>query len=206
LLAKEIEPSESVYGGNVKNAVKMQALAAWVVLGAGFLVGCKSAPELTSDQAKTMIQAKYDADPGAPFDITVDDRGMQQGVHANYWLGAKRFPNGYWGDFKLTPDGKKVVKLPDGGDTIQWRPDSPNDPRYTVTIVPLMASKLKARNIGDVQIVGDTRTVTFMEDVDLSSMPPSLQAIAQNPGNKLSAQREATFVLNNGAWTLKSVD
>jgi hypothetical protein len=190
----------------VKNAVKMQALAAWVLLGAGFLAGCKSAPVLTSDQAKTMIQAKYDADPGSPFNITVDDRGMQQGVHAKYWLGTKRYPNGYWGDFKLTPDGMKVVKLPDGGDTIQWRPDSPNDPRYAVTVVPLMASKLKARNVGDVQDVGDTRTVSFMEDVDLSGMPPSLQAIAENPGNKLSAQRHATFVLDNGAWTLKSID
>jgi hypothetical protein len=193
-------------GGNVKNAVKVQFLAGLVVLGMGLLAGCKSAPVLTPDQAKTMIQAKYDADPGAPFDITVDDRGMQQGVSAKYWVGLKRYPNGYWGDFKLTDDGKKVIKLPNGGDTIQWRPDSPNDPKFVIVVVPLVNSRFKARSIGDVQTIGDTRTVAFMEDVDLSGLPASLQAIAQNPGNKLTTQRLATFVLNNGAWTLKSID
>ena len=193
-------------GGNVKNAVKMQVLAAVTLLGAGLLAGCKSAPDLTSDQAKTLIQAKYDADPGAPFNVTVDDRGMQQGVSAKYWVGLKRYPNGYWGDFKLTDDGKKVIKLANGGDTIQWRPDSPNDPKFSVVVVPLVNSRFKARSVGDVQTIGDTRTVTFMEDVDLSGLPASLQAIAQNPGNKLTTQRQATFVLNNGAWTLKSID
>jgi hypothetical protein len=193
-------------GENVKNAGKMQVLAAVTLLGAGLLAGCKSAPDLTSDQAKTMIQAKYDADPGAPFNVTVDDRGMQQGVTAKYWVGLRRYPNGYWGDFKLTDDGKKVIKLANGGDTIQWRPDSPNDPKFSVVVVPLVNSRFKARSVGDVQAIGDTRTVTFMEDVDLSGLPASLQAIAQNPGNKLTTQRQATFVLNNGAWTLKSID
>jgi hypothetical protein len=195
----------------VKKAVKMQALAALVLLGAGgFLAGCKPAPDLTQDQAKAMIQAKYDKDPGTVFNIAVNDRGMQQGVHANYWLGVKRYPNGYWGDFKLTPDGAKVVKLQNGGDTIQWRPEGPTtDPKYsnyTIIVVPLAMSKLKTRNIGDVQTIADTRTVTYMEDVDLSSMPAPLQAIAQNPGNKLSTQRVATFTLENGAWTLKSIE
>jgi hypothetical protein len=195
----------------VKNAVKIQTLAVLVLLGAGgFLAGCKSAPDLTQDQAKTMIQAKYDKDPGTVFNIAVNDRGMQQGVHANYWLGVKRYPNGYWADFKLTLDGVKVVKLPSGGDTIQWRPDGPTtDPRYsnyTIIVVPLVTSKLKTHGIGEVQTIADTRTVTYMEDVDLSNMPASLQAIAQNPGNKLSTQRVATFTLVNGAWTLKSIE
>jgi hypothetical protein len=190
----------------VRNAVKVQALAAWVVLGMGFVAGCKSAPELTSDQAKTMIQAKYDADPGAPFDIAIDDRGMQQGVSAKYWAGVKRYPNGYWGDFKLTDDGKKVVKLPKGGDTIEWRPDSPKDPNYSVIVVPLVVSHFKARSVGDVQNLGDTRTVTFMQDVNLDGMPAPLQAIAQDPVNRLTSQHQATFVLTNGAWTLKSID
>jgi hypothetical protein len=170
-----------------------------------FVMGCKSAPDLTSDQAKTMIQARYDQDPGAPFDITVNDRGMQQGVNAKYWVGLKRYPNGYWGDFKFTDDGKKVVKLPGGGDVIQWRPDSPNDPKYAVVVVPLVVSHLKARAVGDAQPLGDTRVVTYMEDVSLDGMPAPLQGIAENPGNKLSSQRQATFVLNNGAWTLKSI-
>lgn len=198
---------EPVYGGNVKNAVKIQTLAALVLLGAGgFLAGCKSAPELTQDQAKTMIQAKYDKDAGTIFNIAVDDRGMQQGVHANYWVGVKRYPNGYWGDFKLTPEGMKVVKLQSGGDTIQWRPDGPNEPTYTIVVVPLTTTKLKTRNIGDVQTLADSRTVTYMEDVDLSSLPAPLQSIAQNPGNKLSTQRVATFTLVNGAWTLQSIE
>jgi len=190
----------------VKNAVKIQTLAALVLLSAGgFLAGCKSAPELTQDQATTMIQAKYDKDPGTVFNIAVNDRGMQQGVHANYWLGTKRYPNGYWGDFKLTPDGVKVLKLQSGGDTIQWRPDGPSDPTYTIIVIPLVTSKLKTHGIGDVQTIADTRTVTYMEDVDLSNLPAGLQAIAQNPGNKLSTQRVATFALANGAWTLQSI-
>jgi hypothetical protein len=191
----------------VKNAVRMQALTALVVLGAaGFLAGCKSAPDLTSDQAKTMIQAKYDSDPGAPFDISVDDRGMQQGVTAKYWAGTRRYPNGYWGDFKLTDDGKKVIKLPKGGDVIEWRPDSPTDPNYAVVVEPLTVSHMKARSLGDIQNVGDSRTVTYMQDVDLSGLPAPLQAIAHGAVNKLSSQHQATFVLTNGAWTLKSID
>ncbi len=191
----------------MKHTVAMQTLAALAFLSAGcVLAGCKSAPDLTSDQAKTMIQADYDQSPGAPFDISVDDRGMQQGVAAKYWVGLKRYPNGYWADFKLTDDGKKVIKLQSGGDTIQWRPDSPTDPKYLFVVVPLMVSHLKARSVGDVQTLGDTRVVTFMEDVDLTGMPAPLQAIAQDPVNKLTTQRQATFVLTDGAWKLKSIE
>jgi len=190
----------------VRNAARIQALAALVLLGAsGFVAGCKSAPSLTQDQAKAMIQAKYDKDPGTLFNIAVGDRGMQQGVHANLWVGVKRYPNGYWADFKLTPQGAKAVKLSSGGDTLQWRPDSPTDPNYAVIVTPLATVKSKARSVGDVQALGDSRTVSYMEDVDLSSLPAALQDIAQNPGNKLSTQRTATFVLANGAWTLQSI-
>jgi hypothetical protein len=197
----------AVYGGNVKNAVRMQALAVLALAGAGWVaVGCKTAPVLTSDQARTMIQAKYDQDQGAPFDVSVNDRGMQQGVAAKYWVGTRRYPNGYWGDFKLTDDGKKVVKLAGGGDVIQWRPDGPSDPKYVIVVVPLVVSHFKTRDVGDVQTIGDTRVVTYMEDVNLDGMPAPLEAIAQNPGNKLSTQRQATFALNNGAWTLQSVE
>jgi len=196
-----------VYGGNVKNVVKIQTLAVLVLLGAGgFLAGCKSAPDLTEDQATAMIQAKYDKDPGTVFNIAVNDVGMQQGVHANYWLGVKRYPNGYWGDFKLTPEGMKVVKPQGGGDTIQWRPEGPNDPNYTIIVVPLVPSKLKMRSPGDVQTIADTRTVTYMEDVDLGNLPAPLQGLADNPANKLSTKRMATFTLANGAWTLQSIE
>jgi hypothetical protein len=183
-----------------------RSLAALIVLGAlSFAAGCKSAPDLSQSDALKMIQAKYDGGSPSPFNIAVNDRGMQQGVAAKYWAGSKRYPNGYWGDFMLTPDGKKVVKLPSGGDTIQWRPEGPSDPRYAIVVVPLTPSRLKARNPGDVETLGDTRTVTYMEDVSLDGLPAPLQNIAQNPGNKLSTQRVATFVLTNGTWTLKSI-
>jgi hypothetical protein len=128
----------------VRKAATMQVLAALAMLGAGlWMAGCKSAPELTQAQAMSMIQAKYDQSPGITFNISVGDRGMQQGVAAKYWVGTKRYPNGYWGDFTLTPDGKKVVKLLAGGDNIQWRPDGPSDPRYAIVVVPLVTSHLK---------------------------------------------------------------
>ena len=191
----------------MKNTVQMKVLGALILLGVGFVVaGCKTAPDLTQDQAMTLIQAKYDQSPGAPFAISVNDRGMQQGVHDNYWLGTVRYPNGYWGDFKLTADGKKLIKLSNGGDTIQWRPDGPNDPHYVVVVMPLTPSKLKARSVGDVQSAGDNKTVTFTEDVDLSNLPGPLADIAHNPGNKISTQRVATFALSNGAWTLQSIE
>jgi hypothetical protein len=203
--AKQFEQTHMVYGGNVKNSVKLKVLSTLVLMSAGWLAGCKSAPDLTQAQAQSMIQAKYDKDPGVTFNISVNDRGMQQGVHANYWLGKTRYPNGYWADFKLTPDGEKVLKLPAGGDIIQWRPDGPAAPNYAIVVVPLALTHLKARSLGDVDSLADSKTVTYMEDVVLDSMPAPLQAIAQNPGNKLSTQRMATFTLANGAWTLQSI-
>ena len=190
----------------MKYKMKMRALGALILLGSAFgFTGCKSAPDLSKDQAMSMIQAKYDQSPGAPFSISVDDRGMQQGVHANYWLGTQRYPNGYWADFKLTPAGQKVVKLSTPGDVIQWRPEGPSDPHYAIVVTPLVSSKLKARDPGDVQSLGDNRTMGFMEDVDLSSLPAPLQDIAHNPGNRLSSPRTATFALTNGAWALQSI-
>lgn len=191
---------------NVKSAVKMQAFAALVLLGAGaFVAGCKSAPDLTQDQAKVMIQAKYAQDPGSVFHVVVDDAGMQLGVQAKYWNGIKRYPNGYWGDFKLTADGAKLVKLANGGDTIQWRPDTPTEPNYMIPMVTVASVKHNVRNIGDVQVLTDKRAVRFTEDVDLSGLPAMLHSIAQGPGNQLSTQRVANFTLVNGAWALDSV-
>src|ERR1039458_6742020 len=114
-VAKEFAPFRAVEGGNVKNAVKLQVLVVLVSLGAGlWMAGCKSAPELTQAQALTMIQAKYDQTPAAPVGITVNDTGMQQGGNAKYWIETTRYPNGYWADFTLTPDGKKVLTLAGG--------------------------------------------------------------------------------------------
>jgi hypothetical protein len=152
-----------------------------------------------------MIQAKYDQDPGSVFHLVVDDGGMQLGVQAKYWTGVKRYPNGYWGDFKLTPEGAKLVKLTSSGDTIQWRPDNPSDSNYMISMVTVTPVKRSPRSIGDVQTLTDKRAVRFTEDVDLSSLPASLHSIAQGPGNDLSKQRVANFSLANGAWALDSV-
>ncbi len=194
-------------GGNVKNVAKMQVLGALVILGAGFcLAGCKSAPELTQAQALAMIQSNYAQAPATPITITVTDQGMQQGVSAKYWFETKRYPNGYWGDFTLTPDGKKVLKLMSGGDVIQWRPDGPNDQNFTIQVQTLVANHLKARDVADIQAPDDnTRVASYTEDLDFTGVPDALQGIAHDPGNKPSSSRHATFVLTNGAWTLQSV-
>lgn len=201
-------PFREIRGGVLKNIRKMHALVALGVLGVGLmLAGCKSAPPLSKDQALALIQAKYDATPAAPFTIAVDDLGMQEGVTAKYWIGLKRYPNGYWGDFKLTPDGKKVVALVNGGDTIEWRPEGPKDSHYVVAMTTVASNHMKARDIGDIQDQpGGTKMADFTEDVLLIGVPGPLQGIAHNPGNQLSTKRTAVFVLNNGAWTLQSVD
>ena len=191
----------------MKNAVKLQVLVVLVSLGAGLLMaGCKSAPELTQAEALTMIQAKYDQTPAAPVNITVNDTGMQQGGTAKYWTETTRYPNGYWADFALTPDGKKVLTLAGGGSVIQWRPDSPSDPHFVVVIQSVATNHLKARNVGEIQTVADTRIASFTEDVNLDGLPQPLADMAHNPGNKLSSLRQATFVLTNGAWTLQSIE
>ncbi|MGB8032170.1 MAG: hypothetical protein WCF30_21175 [Terracidiphilus sp.] len=191
----------------MKNAVKLEVLGVLVSLGAGLLMaGCKSAPDLTQAQALTMIQAKYDQTPAAPMSITVNSTGMVQGVTAKYWFETKRYPNGYWADFTVTPDGGKVLTLASGGSVIQWRPDNPTDPKFVIVIQTVATNHLKARDVGDIQSVGDTRIASFTEEVNLDGIPQPLADIAHNPGNKLSALRQATFVLTNGAWTLQSIE
>jgi len=190
----------------VKNAVKLYAFGAMILLGAmAVMSGCKSAPELTQAQAQALIQAKYDQAPAEPVTITVGDRGMQQGVIAKYWGETKLYPNHYWGDFAFTPDGKKLVKLKDGGDIIQWRPENATDKNFTIVIQTLAAVHLRAHDIGEIQRSGEKRTASFSEAINLDSLPAPLQDIAHNPGNKLSTKRTATFVLNGDAWTLQSI-
>jgi hypothetical protein len=194
-------------GGIVKNAVTGKIFAALAVLGAGLAVaGCKSTPALSADDAQKLIQAKYDQTPPSGALIRVDDLGMQQGVTAKYWDRSKAFPVKWWADFKLTPDGKKVVTLANGGDTIEWRPASSDDKNFAVIMTTVVANHRKAREVKDPQDQGDgTKTVEFNEAVDLSGVPAPLQDIAHDPGNKLSTHRTATFALENGAWTLQSI-
>jgi len=99
-----------------------------------------------------------------------------------------------------------VLKLATGGDTIQWRPSKPYDAQYAITVLPLVNSRLKASNPGEVQNLADDKTVTFTEEVTLDGVPDALQKIAHDPGNTLSTKRMATFTLVTGAWSLKSIE
>lgn len=208
----ENEPSSAVYGGKVKNMLQMKVLGLAALLGAGMaLAGCKSAPELTKDQALALVQAKYDqtAPVGAP--VVVDDLGMRQGATAKLWDRTKVYPNKYWADFKLTDTGKKAVKLASGGDSIEWRPASMTDTKFAITVTTVAANHLKAKDMSDLQdatVVGvDTaKSADFNEAQDLTGVPDAVAQIAHNPGNMLSIKRHAEFALVNGAWTLHDIN
>lgn len=190
----------------------------WRILGALFLTGsglviagCKSAPDLTKEQALAMVQAKYDQTAPVGTIILVDDAGMRQGITAKLWDRTKVYPNKLWADFKLTPDGKKAVTLASGGDTIEWRPASLEDKNYTVVVTTVAANHLRAHDMDDLQdemLPGaDTAKMgKYTEGVNLTGVPQVLQDIAHTPGNKLSSRKQADFVLANGSWQLKSIE
>lgn len=192
----------------MKKVVKLHALMSVAILGVGMMVaGCKSAPELTQDKAMSMIQAHYDAAAPSGFEIRVNNNGMVQGATAKYWQRTTIYPNKYWADFKLTDQGKKLVKLSSGTDTIQWRPSSPTDSDFGIIVTTQVANHRKARDIKDIQDIGsNTKTVVFTEGVDLGGLPDTLVSMAHTPGNQLTTTRTATFILDNGDWKLQSVD
>ncbi|MGA7241675.1 MAG: hypothetical protein WBX19_00770 [Terracidiphilus sp.] len=184
-----------------------------LLLGCSGLVvaGCKSAPDLTPTQALALVQAKYDQTAPVPTTILVNDAGMRAGITAKLWDRTKVYPNKLWADFKLTPDGKKAVVLPGGGDTIEWRPENLDDKDYTIVVMTVAANHLRAHDMGDLQdemMAGaDTaKSGKYIEGVNLAGVPQTLQDIAHNPGNKLSTKKQADFSLTNGAWALKSIE
>jgi hypothetical protein len=205
--SSQIEPLYAACGGNLKSAAKLSVLTALAVLGAGLLVsGCKSTPELTAAEAQTLIQAKYDQTPPVGASIAVDDLGMREGATAKYWDRTKIYPNMYWADFTITPDGKKAFTLPAGGNVIQWRPESADDPHYSIVVVTVAANHLKAKDVQDPQDeAGGTKTAVYTEAVNLDGVPGALADIAHNPGNKLGSKKTATFALDGGAWNLNSI-
>ena len=139
-------------GGSVRKMLNWKTLGMAVLVGTGLVVaGCKSAPELSKDQALKMIQDKYDQTAPVGVNILVDDAGMRQGATAKLWDRTKIFPNKLWADFKLTPEGKKAVVLPGGGETIEWRPASLEDKNYTVVVTTVASNHLRAKDIGDLQ-------------------------------------------------------
>ena len=189
----------------------------WKVLGAVAMIGsslvvtgCKSTPKLTPSQALALVQAKYDQTPAVGVSILVDDTGMRKGIEAKLWSRTKVYPNKLWADFKLTPDGKKAVTLPGGGDTIEWRPASLDDKTYSIVVVTTAANHLRARDMGDLQnemLPGSNtaRSGKYTESANLTGVPEVLQDIAHNPANKFSSKKQADFALVNGSWQLQSV-
>jgi hypothetical protein len=177
-------------------------------LGAGLILsGCKSAPELTKANAQALIQAKLDQSPAVGINIAVDEKGLATGVGASYWARTKLFPNRFWADFTLTPEGKKLIKLASGGDAIQWRPENAGDKNFSVVVVTVAAHPLKVHDLADPQDeVGGAKSVSFVESPSLEGVPNPLQLISSEPGNKLSSRHIATFVVDGDAWKLQSIN
>jgi len=190
----------------------LQTLGTLVFLAAGTLVtGCKSTPELTATQAQALIQASYDQNAPVGANIVVNDLGMRQGVTAKYWTRTKVYPNKYWADFTLTDDGKKALKLSDGNDVIQWRPDNPTDTKFSVTVITVVANHLKAHDVSNIQdetLAGSdaAKGASYIEGLNLEGVPQPLQDIAHNPGNRLSRKRHADFSLEGGNWKLHGIE
>ncbi len=189
---------------------KLLKVCAFVALAASAwlpLTGCKSTPALSKDGAQALIQAQYDHQAPVSASIMVNDDGMKTGVTAKYWDRSKAYPNRFWADFKLTDAGKKAVKLPDGGDTIKWHPDSATDTRYTILVNAAMANHLKATNLSDVQDeMAGTKTVQFDEVTSVVGLPQPLQDMARESNTRVSQRRTATFALDNGAWKVQSIN
>ena len=191
-------------------AIKICAVWAVSVLGFGLMMtGCNSAPELSTTNAQTLIQADYDKRAGEPATIAVDDIGLKQGLNSKLWKLTKVYPNNRWADYALTDDGKKAIKLT-SGDVIQWRPDEgQKDFHFFVTTVA--ANHMKAKDLADPQddVVANVQTAKsarFTEVYDWTGVPDSVQTIAHNAINRLSTKRQANFALVNGAWTVHSIN
>lgn len=180
------------------------------VAGMGLLAGCKSAPPLTADQAKVMIQARYDATPATGAHIVVNKMGMKIGITEGLWKLTKVYPNKFWADYTLTDEGKKAIVLANGGNVIEWRPNSMGDTTYMVTIQTVAANHLKALAVHDPEseeLPGESaaRSVLFNEVVDLTGVPEGLKEIAEDGMTPLSTNRRSDFVLQDGKWVLKSI-
>jgi hypothetical protein len=135
---------------------------------------------------------------------------MRQGIASKLWERTTIYPNKYWADFKLTDAGKKAIKLPGGGEVIQWRPSGLDDSSYTYRMTTIATNHMKARDMGDLQdemVPGaDTaKAGKYTESVNLTGVPDVLQDIAHHPGNRLSAKRQADFTYEGGAWKLHSI-
>lgn len=174
-------------------------------LGGVALMGCSSAPDLTQETARTLIQGNYDSKPAVPIVIMVNRTGLKQGIDAKYWKLSKVYANNSWADYTLTPEGKQVLALQAGGDVIQWRPDQNGFAHFFVATVA--ATHPRAMNVEQVEDdvipnVSKAKSAWYTEDANFTGVPQTLKEIALNPGNTntLSTRRQAEFALEGGAW------
>lgn len=177
--------------------------------GALWLAGCSSTPKLTKANAAALLQAEYDKRSPQGVIILVDNTGLRQGLTANYWKLTRVQSNKRWADYALTSEGKKVLRLPSGGEVIQWRPGE--NGAFHFYIVSMAANHLKVRDVQEPvkeSLPGTqaSRSSTFTECVSLDGVPQPLQEIAHNPGNKFVTRRQAEFALVQGAWTIRSIN
>jgi hypothetical protein len=188
--------------------MRIQKLGAMALLGAGLLVfaGCKSAPPLTQQDALAMVQAKYDKAPAEPISFVISDLGMRKGIVAKYWAETKKYPNGYWADFKVTPDGAKVVKVSSSDNTIQWHPASSSDKTYVVAASTVPTVHHKIKDMSSLEDAGSgVKTATYSEIDVLDALPSGLRDIIEDPNNKISTKRTAIFSLVDNKWQLQSI-
>ena len=130
----------------MKRATNFRVWGAMLLMGAGLAVsGCKSTPELTQADAQKLVQADYDSRPAAGAGIYVNEIGLKQGLNAKYWKLTKVYPNNRWADYALTDDGKKVLKLQDGGDVIHWQPETGNN--FHFYVITLQTNHFKAKDV-----------------------------------------------------------
>jgi len=196
----------------VKNAGKIVVFGMLGFLGAGMLLsGCKKAPELAKADALALIQAKYDKAPAVGIPIAVDVQGLKDGVQAKYWDRGMVYPNRIWGDFPVSAEGKKLIKLSDGGGILKWRPDHDPEPSYAVVVTTVATSHMKAQDVQDAQDevlpgVDTAKGADFIEAENLEGLPAPLVKIAHNAINKLTTKRHADFAFENGAWALHSIE
>ncbi|HEY3705473.1 MAG TPA: hypothetical protein VGL22_10460 [Terracidiphilus sp.] len=174
-----------------------------------WVTGCKSAPDLSKDNAATLIQSHYDSVAPSGITISVDKMGLQQGLTAGYWKLTKIYPKQEgWADYTLTDAGKKVLKLASAGDVIEWRPGG--DGEFHFLITSLAGTTMRAKEVSDPQdeMLPDAKSaksVKYTESVNMNGVPEPLQNIAHNAGNKLSSKKQADLAYENGAWKVHGI-
>lgn len=193
----------------MRKALKFSVFGVAALMGAGLLLsGCKSTPEVSLADATKMIQAEYDSRPAAGAGIYVNEVGLKLGLTAKYWQLVKIYPNNRWADYKLTDDGKKVLTLQNGGDTIEWRPEQGNNSHFYVITVKanhFNAKDVEAPQDDVVPGVATAKSSVFNETLNLDGVPQPLSDLAHTSGNRLSSKKHANFSFEGGSWKLHSI-